>query len=85
MVTAKYQVAYDNNLMPLVSSDASNPRMKSLMQLLVCVPTNLKSQGCTSISDCSGGSPEIELKTPLFNTIEDEDPSSQTTSMLIKS
>ena len=32
--TAKNQVAYDNNLMPLVSSDASNPRMKSLMQFL---------------------------------------------------
>jgi hypothetical protein len=30
IVTAKYQVAYDNDLMPLVSSDASNPRKASV-------------------------------------------------------
>ena len=76
IVTAKYQVAYDNNLMPLVSSDASDPRMKSLMKLFGRGPTNLKLQGCASSSDCSGGSPEIEPNPSIFNTIEDEDQSS---------
>ena len=33
IVTARYQVAYDENLMPLINSDVSNPRMKHLQKL----------------------------------------------------
>ena len=76
IVTAKYQVAYDNDLMPLVSSDASNPRMKPLLQLLGRGPTHLKSQGFASNSDCPEGSPETEPNLPLFSTSEEQDQSS---------
>ena len=76
IVTAKYQVAYDNDLMPLVSSDASNPRMKPLLELLGRGLTHLKSQGCARSSDCSEGSPETEPNLPLFSTSEEQDQSS---------
>ena len=76
IVTAKYQVAYDNDLMPLVSSDASNPRMKPLLQLLGRGPTHLKSQGFASNSDYSEGSSETEPNLPLFSTSEEQDQSS---------
>ena len=76
IVTAKYQVAYDNDLMPLVSSDASNPRMRPLLQLLGRGPTHLKSQGFASNSDYPEGSSETEPNLPLFSTSEEQDQSS---------
>ena len=63
--------------MPLVSSDASNPRMKPLLQLLLGRgPIHLKSQGFASNSDCPEGSPETEPNLPLFSTSEEQDQSS---------
>ena len=57
-------------------SDASNPRMKPLLELLGRGPTHLKSHGCASSSDCSEGSPETEPNLPLFSTSEEQDQSS---------
>ena len=77
IVTARYQVAYDENLMPLINSDVSNPRMKHLQKLLGRGPSSdlmLGSDSGSSILEQAD-----EPIAPLYvdkDTEQDQDESS---------
>ena len=67
IVTARYQVAYDENLMPLINSDVSNPRMKHLQKLLGRGPPSECMPGSDS------GSSALEQEEPIAPLYVDKD------------
>ena len=77
IVTARYQVAYDENLMPLINSDVSNPRMKHLQKLLGRGPSSDLMPGSDSGSSILEQADEPIA--PLYvdkDTEQDQDESS---------